>query len=126
MLKDKNSPKAGTQERSQDEDSADRSSRLWHKRLRDGSRRISQDRSPEEARQEAEEAERAKVVDEARSKGPESANGQATHNDGISSNCLGKGTADNRPNTESDDVESERQQGDGSADAKFFHEKVDG
>lgn len=65
-------------------------------------------------------------MDESSSKGPESANGQAAHDDGISSNGFGKGTADDRANTESDDVESERQQGDGSADAKLFHEKVDG
>lgn len=65
-------------------------------------------------------------MDEASSKGPESANSQAAHDDGISSNGLGKGTADDRAKAESDDVESERQQGDGSADAKFFHEEVDG
>lgn len=65
-------------------------------------------------------------MDESSSKGPESANDQAAHDDGISSNSLGKRTTDDRAKAESDDVESERKQGDGSADAKLFHEKVDG
>lgn len=54
--------------------------------------------------------------------GPEK---HASHDNRISANRFGKGAAKHRAKAKGDDVESKRQQGDGSAYTKFLLEKAD-
>lgn len=64
-------------------------------------------------------------MDESCSNGEEGAEKHAAHDNRISADRFGKGASNDRAKAKGDDVESKRQQGDGSAYTEFLLQKAD-
>jgi hypothetical protein len=64
-------------------------------------------------------------MDKSCSNSEERAKKHASHNNRVSANRFGKGASNHRAKTKGDDIESKRQQGNGSAYAKLLLQKAD-